>query len=164
MNTHKKGFSLIECSVYCCILMILSMMAFEFLARVNSTIHLKNNEIHKALGIHAAHDLLRSDIQQAGALYADWHVGDKSIICKGAQEWYGWLLKGESLYRIKGVYNVNQQQWITKAESLVARFVKVFRAELAIHDGLVRTVSYSLALKTESADTHVIYLINGACL
>lgn len=161
---NKKGFSLIECTIYACILMILSAITFTFIARVTTAIGNSNARMQKGVWLDAAHDLLRFDLQQGSALLHDWHQVQGLIIGKGAQECYGWILKGENLYRMKGSYDFNAQRWLNKSESLVARFIQTLSMQLVLEDGLVRAVSYSLTFKKGSTDTRTIYLINGACV
>jgi len=163
MNNH--GFSLIECMVYCSILMILSVMTFTFIARITTTISQSNSRMQQALWLEAAHELLRADIQQASCNVNEWCVQEKNqFVCKGAQEWYGWRLKGENLYRMKGIYDCNAQQWLEKSESLVARHVQLFKPVVHIEKELVKAVHCTLALRHSSRVEETVHVMNGVCL
>jgi hypothetical protein len=162
MKNH--GFSLIECAIYCCILMIMSVITFTFIARTLTTIGQSNEQIQKALWLEAAHDLLRVDIQEASCDIGDWRIDGQQFICKGVQEWYGWRLKGESLYRIKGIYSNAMDQWSHKSESLVARQVQLFKPSLQSEDGLVKAVRYVLGVKNGMPQEQTVYLMNGVCI
>lgn len=141
-----KGFSLIECLIYCAVASCLSVMAFAFFNRTITGVHLFANRQHEILGHWSAQQLLRKDIQMASAQAADWHIKNSVLICKVNGECIEWQLNNNNLYRSKGNYNFRSHQWEKKNTALVAKGVTYFEIVSAMNHQFITSISYDLAI------------------
>lgn len=154
----RVGFSLVECMVYVCIMMLLSFFATEFFARnylqLNSYIK-KNNSL---MSLYAAQDALSNDLALADDDEMYWIQKTNELICKTIQSDVGWHVHNKTLYRVSGEYDFNRQQWNKKNKALIAPHVTAFSYWLERKNKRVVSVQSNLAVEDMEPITHVTWL------
>ncbi len=150
MNVHAKGFSLIECIIYCAITSFLSVMLFIFFSRTIAGVRLFSAHQQEIVAQWAVQRILRADIQMASNHPEQWQVSASSLICKVGNECIGWKMQNGNLYRTIGSYNFLNRRWGKKSTALVANNVTHFENTLKENQKLIEAVSYDLHFNTRA--------------
>lgn len=121
MNRQERGFSLIECLIYCTVMSLLALLVFEFFLKNSLTARQFTKQGKQVMSTHAAHAFLANDIQCAACHKSSWDVSDPhAFVCRVGQAAVGWHVKDGSLYRTSGQYDFAFGYWVHKSRSLVA--------------------------------------------
>jgi len=124
---HKaRGFSLTECMVYSCIMMLVSVFAMDFFCQQHQQLTHFMKDGNELMSLYAAHRLFMQDIQQASADASNWFIEHDQIICKQEAQAVGWLWQNNSLYRIVGEYDFANRYWLKKSTALVNAHIQSF--------------------------------------
>lgn len=128
---NSKGFSLIECMLYCAIVAVIMLLWFNGVASFIRTCTTQANQINSLSAVYSALDVLVRDIRKAPNLASAWPLITDSIFV--FEEFHdspesptqtnsssiGWEYKDKQLLRYQGNYKSNKQEWTKRAKSLV---------------------------------------------
>jgi type II secretory pathway pseudopilin PulG len=143
-----KGFTLIECLVYCAIASCLSMMIFTFFNRTVTGIRQFSAHQHDMVAQWSAQQLLHKDIQTANNEAINWDISASLFVCKIGTDSIGWHSDNHKLYRTKGIYDFIARRWLKKSVSLVAQNIERFDCAADQNQTIIEGVSYHLCLGT----------------
>lgn len=164
MIRYAKGFSLIECLVYCVIASILSIMVFTFFNQTITKIHIFSVQEQEIVGQWSAQQLLRKDIQMANSQLSDWDILEKAFVCKIGTRCVGWQLKNGSLYRFKGDYDFLSHQWQKKSTALVIRNLHDFALAIQQNQRLIEAITYTLQFNKVAINKKVFFMNGLGCM
>jgi type II secretory pathway pseudopilin PulG len=144
----KKGFSLIESLIYCCIMAILGVLVAQFFVKQSRFYMYMRMSQQRIMMLYAAQDLLVQDLQRADSSAEQWDTRyEHLLICGMGIDSYGWILKNTKLYRITGQYNFNTHSWHNKSTTLVADHITHFGYALVRSpDDTIMAVQTKLAI------------------
>jgi len=118
---RHKGFSLIECTIYCFLFAVLVTMVFTWATRMQMLVVQKNNAGSSLMSAHAAQDLFARDVSMAYAQSTSWKKrAEQELIWHTRDVDVGWIFDQGKLFRIEGVYATSTQSWVKKSKSLIA--------------------------------------------
>lgn len=119
MKQNKKGFSLIEFTVYFFITIVVFIMLFNFFLTTNFYVQKQEQQCNTCINLSTAHMMLQRDIFASPAERSAWHVlTNTEIVWRSDKKACGWVLDDGNLYRIEGSYH---NGWQTKKKSLVLK-------------------------------------------
>lgn len=153
----NDGFTLIETTIYCCIISLLGVLVSQFFIRSYSNFQNAQHAQQQIMALYATHDVLIRDLEMASPSFNDWHeekgVG---IVCVCNNFSIGWECKKGKLYRIVGTYDFMHNEWNKRSAALIAQDVSVFDCEFKKNNQCIEEVSLILGIgKTEPLKTTV---------
>jgi len=158
---HPKGFSLIECLVYCAVMGSLCMLAFSYFSRQNQALSNFIASAERTMACHATISLLSADIARADSSVMHWHKDHHELVWRSSDHAIGWHWRENTIYRSKGDYDFVRHAWINKSTALVARHAVHFELIPKENNGRVIGVHYRLEDGTTSYQ-RIALLINRA--
>jgi len=162
MSQHsRRGFSLIECMVYCVALGILMVCCFNGVLVVYMNLAAAGNRAMCSTGLYGAHDQLVHDIRLAPAERAAWKKIEKQeLVWRGKKEDMGWSVKDDRLLRLTGQYHAENNKWHKKVTSVVLTSVKSVAFAVQADADWVQAIRVILQKKSDSVASMVV-LRNG---
>jgi hypothetical protein len=144
---NRDGFSLIECTAYCFIVGLLSMLVLNFFTTHYQRLAIMGHHAHQRMLLAAAHELLARDLYAAHADASKWESSNQSIVFCHDKQSVGWKLQDTNLYRIQGTYDFSAHAWSKKQTALVAADIQRFESVIQKYANRITQVKTHMALK-----------------
>ena len=123
MSTIQKGFSLIECLVYCFLSLLLGTLLFNWVSSTQALLVQSRKQCQLLVDRAGIFDVWSSDIVMAPSNPAAWKKIDRThVVWQGTELDIGWLFEGNALYRITGSYS--NGAWNHATKSLISNSTK----------------------------------------
>lgn len=153
MKTTSRGFSLIECLLYCAIMTLLAMLVFEFFLKSRMMAHQLTQQTKQIMAVQAAYDFILRDMEQARVDSQFWDSSDaQAVICKVGKTCIGWSLRNKKLYRTVGQYDFAFGYWTSKSAALVAQSISHFSYQTHRNNNTVLAVDIRLEAPAFACD------------
>lgn len=122
----RKGFSLIECMIYCILTIFLLYLVVPWSIRVLSLNAIIFKNIQLFVDTSITRDLFVKDIFDSSNHKDNWIiVSEKCLLWRNQRNSYiEWSCKNNALYRSVGIYNEKEKKWNKKHTDLVLKDVK----------------------------------------
>ncbi len=116
----EKGFSLIECIIYCFILMLIISISSSFVSK--SLMQLKESRVlmQSMISLYACADVITHDIYQLDQSLPYCIIKDSELVFSGKDYHIGWHFYNKKIYRTIGQFDFNKKSWHEKSIALVA--------------------------------------------
>lgn len=164
-----KGFSLLECMVYCAGMVTVITILCYFFTRMHGVYVKQYRFANYITWLYSVQEFIRADLEQAPIALSKWKklMPSELIFTSGARD-IGWTVKKGQLRRIIGHYDIQTQRWISKHSSLVIdKVTKVSFAPLKTEQEIVHGLEYRVECQYKNVSytvEQVIVFKNGMIL
>lgn len=116
MRIIQKGFSLIECLIYCALTMLLGVLLFNWMSSTQAALKRSCRHCELLVDRIGIFDTWSADIAMAPSENVFWKkIASTMLVWQGSEMDIGWQLEGRSLYRITGYYTNGVWSKVTKS-------------------------------------------------
>lgn len=125
-----KGFSLVECLVYCVVCSVFFILTFQWILKAHMVLKKQNTISNQIINECTAQDILLRELRQAPGQKKLWKkIAPQEIIWTNNAVDIGWSFEKNHLIRYEGSYSSKLEQWSQTTKSIVGS-LKVFNIEI----------------------------------
>jgi type II secretory pathway component PulJ len=153
MMCNNKGFSLIECLLYCAISALLITISMHSFVAIQTHNKKELARIKQSIELANALSLIIRDFEQSTSVVS---TREDANICSLPHTDVGWYVHTGWLVRYQGVYNSNTSTWHCCTENKVASHIKHCSIEQKF-----QSVTCTLTDDTGCTYSQTVALLNG---